>query len=104
MYVNPTKQTGIIETTEHLFEHFEMFIQLSENLKVELARRLKPIIFKKGELVLDANKVCKESYFINRGILRTYYLKEGKEISEYFSTMNEWVNSPKSFIRQQKDI
>ena len=81
-----------------------MFIQLSENLKVELARRLKPIIFKKGELVLDANKVCKESYFINRGILRTYYLKEGKEISEYFSTMNEWVNSPKSFIRQQKDI
>jgi len=104
LYVNPTKQTGIIETTEHLFEHFEMFIQLSENLKVELARRLKPIIFKKGELVLDANKVCKESYFINRGILRTYYLKEGKEISEYFSTMNEWVNSPKSFIRQQKDI
>lgn len=36
--------------------------------------------------------------------MRTYYLKEGKEISEYFSTMNEWVNSPKSFIQQQKDI
>jgi CRP-like cAMP-binding protein len=81
-----------------------MFIELSENLKVELINRLKPIVFKKGELILDANKICTESYFINKGILRTYYLKEGKEISEYFSTMNEWVNSPKSFIQQQKDI
>jgi CRP-like cAMP-binding protein len=81
-----------------------MFIQLSENLKVELKKKLKPIVFKKGELILDANKICTESYFINQGILRTYYLKEGKEISEYFSTMNEWVNSPKSFIQQQKDV
>jgi len=31
-------------------------------------------------------------------------LKEGKEISEYFSGANEWVNSPKSFMRNVKDI
>jgi CRP-like cAMP-binding protein len=65
---------------------------------------MKPIFFRKGELVLDANKVCAESYFISQGILRTYYVKDGKEISEYFSTNNEWVNSPKSFIQQKKDI
>ena len=81
-----------------------MFIPLSETLKAALIKRVKPVIFKKGELILDANKICNASYFINKGILRTYYLKDGKEISEYFSTMNEWVNSPKSFIQQQKDI
>lgn len=81
-----------------------MFIELTENLKVELSNRLKPIVFRKGELILDANRICTESYFISKGIMRTYYLKEGKEISEFFSTSNEWVNSPKSFIQQKKDI
>tara|TARA_R110000737_G_scaffold352638_1_gene399503 strand:- start:133 stop:714 length:582 start_codon:yes stop_codon:yes gene_type:complete len=93
-----------IEITEPIFKHFETFISLSEDLKFELAKRLKPIDFKKGELVLDANRVCKESYFIHKGILRTYFIKDGKEISEYFCGVNEWVNSPKSFIQKETDI
>jgi len=90
--------------TDTIYEHFEKFIRLSENLKPELTKRLKPIKFKKGRIVLDANHVCTESYFITKGILRTYFLKEDKEISEYFSGINEWVNSPKSFIQRKKDI
>ncbi len=70
-----------IEITENIFKHFEKFIGLSENLKSELTKRIKPIVFKKGKIVLDANRVCTESYFINKGILRTYFLKDGKEIS-----------------------
>ncbi len=86
-----------IKTTEAIFEHFEKFIRLSEDLRSELKKRLKQKSFKKKELVLDASRVSKESYFITTGILRTYFLKDGKEISEYFCGANEWVNSPKSF-------
>lgn len=93
-----------IETTENIFGHFEKFIRLSENLKSELSKRIKPIVFQKGELVLDANNICGKSYFINKGILRTYFIKDGKEISEYFSGINEWVNSPRSFMQRKKDI
>ncbi len=93
-----------IETKENIFAHFEKFIRLSEDLKSELSKRIKPIVFQKGELVLDANNICTKSYFIYKGILRTYFLKDGKEISEYFCTTNEWVNSPKSFIQREKDI
>ena len=93
-----------IETTENIFAHFEKFIRLSERLKSELEKRLKHIVFKKGETVLNANRVCTESYFINKGILRTYFLKDGKEISEYFCGIDEWVNSPKSFMQRKKDI
>jgi CRP-like cAMP-binding protein len=95
---------SIIKKTENIFAHFEIFIKLSANLKSELSKRIKPIVFEKGELVLDANNICTKSYFINKGILRTYFLKEGKEISEYFCGSNEWVNSPKSFILNIKDI
>ena len=93
-----------IETIENIFTHFEEFITLSENLKSELSKRIKPEVFQKGELVLDANNISKKSYFINKGILRTYFIKNGKEISEYFSGINEWVNSPKSFMQSEKDI
>ncbi len=53
---------------------------------------------------MDANRVCKESYFIQEGILRTFFLKDGKEVSEYFCSINEWVNSPKSFVQRTPDI
>ena len=33
-----------------------------------------------------------------------YFVKDGKEISEYFASENEWVNSPRSFMQQQPDI
>ncbi len=36
--------------------------------------------------------------------MRTYFLKDGKEISEYFCGINEWVNSPRSFMQRKKDI
>lgn len=93
-----------LETTEEIFQHFEKYIQLSDTLKSELADRVVPIIFKKGELVHNADLICNKSYFIQKGLMRTYFLKEGKEITEYFSAENEWVNSPRSFMQQQLDI
>lgn len=98
------KKKRAIKTTENIFAHFELFVTLSDNLKSELLKRIQPIDFEKGALVLDANQICTKSYFINQGLLRTYFIKDGKEISEFFSSKNEWVNSPKSFIQRKKDI
>ena len=36
--------------------------------------------------------------------MRTYFSKDGKEISEYFSAEGEWSNSPRSFRTRQLDI
>lgn len=52
----------------------------------------------------DASYVCTRSYFIQQGLLRTYFLKDGKEVSEYFSDEGEWVNSPRSFTQRRLDI
>jgi CRP-like cAMP-binding protein len=93
-----------IEQTKVIFQHFEKYIELSDTLKSELRDRIIPITFKKGELVHNADNICKKSYFIQKGLLRTYFIKDGKEISEYFSAENEWVNSPRSFMQQQLDI
>jgi CRP-like cAMP-binding protein len=73
-------------------------------LRKELADRIVFKSFKKGELIHNADAICKNSYFIHKGLMRTYFIKDGKEITEYFSAENEWVNSPKSFMQQQVDI
>lgn len=93
-----------MEPTNEIFQHFEKYIKLSPELKQELAKRILPKTFKKGQLVHRADTICKESYFIQKGLMRTYFIKDGKEITEYFSAENEWVNSPRSFMQQKLDI
>ncbi len=93
-----------IEQTDEIFKHFEQYIQLSDPLKEELAKRVVPKTFKKGDLLHHADKICKTSYFIQKGLLRTYFIKEEKEISEYFCSQGEWVNSPRSFMQRKVDI
>jgi CRP-like cAMP-binding protein len=86
-----------------LLHHFSKYIPLSDILRNEIIKRIKYQVFSKGELVHSANTVCTQSYFIQKGILRTYFLKDGKEISEYFCSENEWTNSPRSFMFRQLD-
>lgn len=92
------------EQADIIFRHFEKYIKLSDSLKQELVNRISFRSFKKGELLHDADKICTHSYFIESGIVRTYFIKDGKEISEYFCGTDEWVNSPRSFIQRTKDI
>lgn len=93
-----------MEQIEEIFRHFEQYIKLSESLKKELTNRIVFQSFIKGELIHDANTICKKSYFIQKGLMRIYFIKDGKEITEYFSAENEWVNSPRSFMQQKLDI
>lgn len=87
-----------------LFQHFEKYIRLSDALRAEIADRVTFVHFKKGALIHDAATVCTRSYFIQKGLTRVYFIKDGKEISEYFCAENEWVNSPRSLRTQQPDI
>jgi CRP-like cAMP-binding protein len=94
----------MIETKDALFQHFEKYIKLNDTLKSELAKRITFKTFKKGELVHDADRICTQSYFIQKGLMRVYFLKDGKEISEYFPAEGEWSNSPRSFRTRKVDI
>ena len=87
-----------------LLQHFSQYIDLSDNLENEIINRVKQQSFKKGELIHDAHKICTHSYFIQQGLLRLYFIKDGKQVSEYFSSEGEWVNSPRSFRQRQLDI
>ena len=89
---------------EKLFTSISKYAPVSHALKEALRKRLKPYTFSKKTLIHDAHRVCRRSYFIEEGLIRVYYLKDGVEISEFFCCENEWINSPRSFIQQKPDI
>ncbi len=93
-----------IETKEIIIKHFEQFIPVSEKLKAELLGRVTLIDFKKGDIIIEANTVNTKSYYLIEGLTRTYFLKDGKEVIEYFSSKNEWANSPRSWRTKKPDI
>lgn len=94
----------VIETDDLLFRHFEKYIRLTDSLKNELINRVHFKTFKKGTLLHNADNICTTSYFIQKGLLRTYFLKDGREVSEFFSEEGEWINSTRSFIERKQDI
>lgn len=86
-----------------IIRHFSEYIAVSDELKRELTERLRVQTFPKGSMLLNANEICVESHFIRKGILRIYFLREQKEISEYFCEEGDWVNSPRSFMFRKPD-
>jgi hypothetical protein len=93
-----------IDPKNQIINHFERFIPVSERLKTELLKRVSIVTFKNGELIIDAKKANTKSYLLLEGLTRTYFLKDGKQIAEYFSSENEWANSPRSWRSGKPDI
>ena len=44
---------------------------------------LVPMKFAKGEMILKEGEVCRHIYFIEHGLIRQFYYKNGKEVTEH---------------------
>ena len=42
-----------------------------------------PMTFAKGKKILSAGEVCKNIYYIHTGLVRQYYVKNSKEVTEH---------------------
>lgn len=88
---------------KELIEHFQRLTKVSDDLEKELISRSIPITVNKGEFLHKADSTCKKTYWIKKGLLRTYYLKDGKEITDVFASEGEWITSVQSFIKNEPD-
>ena len=53
-----------------------------EELNV-LENILEPMRFAKGQMILKEGEVCKNIYYIEQGLIRQFYFKKGKQITEH---------------------
>lgn len=47
---------------------------------------LVPMTFPKGKKIISVGEVCKNIYYIHSGLIRQYYMKNSKEVTEHLGT------------------
>jgi CRP-like cAMP-binding protein len=90
--------------------------QTTRDIARELARRystmtheeldvleelLVPMKFQKGEMVLSEGETCRNIYWIAKGLVRQFYFKNGKELTEYMATENSIVMCIESLFNEE---
>jgi len=72
---------------------------LSEATVEQLFNAFDPITIPKGKIILREGQVCKNLYFIEKGLLRTFFVdKKGRNISHWFTFENQIIAIPRSFF------
>jgi len=61
---------------------------------------LVPMKFAKGEKILDEGDTCHHIYWIVKGLVRQFYYKNKKELTEYMATENTICMSIESLFRE----
>ena len=54
--------------------------------------------FQQGEFLLKEGQVCESIFFVNQGYCRSFYVKDGNEISTQFHIENDLVSNTKSLV------
>ena len=62
---------------------------------------LVPMKYAKNEMVLREGETCTNIYWVVKGLVRQFYYKNGKELTEYMATENSIVMCIESLFREQ---
>jgi len=75
---------------------------LSESSKLILKNHIVELSFPKNKILISADKIEKEFYFIKKGIARTFVYTDGDETTFSFGKEGDTIISMKSYIANQK--
>jgi CRP/FNR family transcriptional regulator, anaerobic regulatory protein len=85
-----------------LINYLNTIYPLSDGLKYHLTQKLKVKEVPKKTLLLKAGHICRNIYFVQKGLLRSYYKKDTKDVSAWFMTEGNMVISVESFYQQKE--
>lgn len=85
-------------------QDLEKFVGLTEEEWQLFASHIKFITLKKKQHFAQEGKICDHIAYILRGSARYYHIKDGEDITGYFSFEREFTSSYKSFLTQQPSL
>lgn len=62
---------------------------------------LVPMKFSKGEIILREGEVCRNIYYVERGLIRQFYFKNGKQITEHLGVDHTIFMCIESLFREE---
>lgn len=76
----------------------ETYSKLSFECQQKLSNNSKFLVLPKGEILVREGQYSDKTFFIFNGCARAYYLKDGKDISDWFAFDNDFISSINSFF------
>lgn len=62
---------------------------------------LVPMKFAKGQTILSEGETCKHIYYIEKGLVRQFYFKKGKEVTEHMAVEGNIVMCIESLFKEE---
>ncbi|MDN3581303.1 Crp/Fnr family transcriptional regulator [Mucilaginibacter flavus] len=82
-------------------EHVESYVPVNDMEWQALASHLEVSALKKKKYFAEPGKICNHIGLVVKGAVRYFLVKDGEEITGYFSFENELLSSYKSFLTRQ---
>jgi CRP-like cAMP-binding protein len=82
---------------KNFIDHFATNQQLSTHTKVEICSHLSVLNLYKKHVLIKENQRHDYAYFVIKGAVRSYYLKDGVEVNAWFALENDIVGSLHNF-------
>ena len=85
------------------FDSISPFVKVSPQSKSALLSVMVKEHFPKGHVLVPLGNICRHVYYIEKGLSRTFYIKDGKEITEKFCIENTFTCSMPASITNIPD-
>lgn len=87
-----------------LIDRVKTMIPVSRELEAALTHMAETISFPKGFTLIASGSRSPELFFVEKGLLRGFYMLDGKEITNWFGAEGEFATCFYSFITQQPSV
>lgn len=85
----------------HLHQIKELISHFDAHTLAAMAHISHQKTYPKGTYLLEAGSICTKSYWVTQGILRSFYLHNGKEVTTDFYFKEDLAVSFNSYVLQQ---
>ena len=88
-----------LNNIEHAIQNIsQTYSKLTDNCMADFIQVANHFTKDKSTLLVTEGQYADKSYFIIKGCARAYYLKDGKDITDWFAFENDFINSINSFF------
>lgn len=86
-----------------LFDTVSPFVKLSPESRATLLSHMLKQEMPKGHVLVPAGSICSSVYYIEKGLTKRFYMKDGKEVIEEFKAENSFACSMNGYITKRAD-
>ena len=102
----PNKKTKTMRDLQKLSrdvarELARLYSTMSHEDLDELESLLIPMKFKKNQLILGEGEICENFYYIHKGLIRQFYVKNGKEVTEHLGVEGGMIYCIESLFKEE---